>query len=134
LIRLWSSYKLPSGKKEVTVADNSEAGRRLESGTVKPERGVLRARDVIPHGSTETERKVIIPKFDLSREIMAGQRKTTAEKRQSPGEKLRPPEQQADPQGRDYPVERLRGDKTQADEVMAKIVARDIARLCGTEP
>ncbi len=116
------------------MADDSEAGRRFESGGAKPERGVLRARDVIPHGSTETEGKVIIPKFDLSREIMAGQRKTTAEKRQRPGEKLQPPDQRDAAQaGGHHPVP-LHSQRTEADKVLAEIVARDIAGLCAAEP
>ena len=112
------------------MADHCEGSERFESGTVRPERGVLRARDVIPYGSGGNEGKVIIPKFELSRELMAGQRKTTAEKRQRPGEKAEPPGQEGKAEARSHQFI----PKTEVDKALAEIVARDIARLCGTEP
>ena len=115
------------------MADNSESHRRLERGAAEPDQGVLRAHDVIPpYGPERSEGKVIIPKFDLSREIMAGHRQATAEKRQGPGEKAGGPERRDSADGRDCRVERLQSERTGEDRVLAEIVARDIARLCGT--
>jgi len=115
------------------VADHSEGSSRLESSTEKLERGVLRARDVIPYGHGGNEGKVIIPKFELSRELMAGQRKTTAEKRQRPGDKAEPPGQEGNVEAGSHPLAAGYSEKVEADEALAEIVARDIARLCGTE-
>ena len=114
------------------MADHCEGSERFESGTARPERGVLRARDVIPYGSGGNEGKVIIPKFELSRELMAGQRKTTAEKRQRAGDKTKPPGQEGNAEAGSHPLVPGHSDKAEADTALAEIVARDIARLCGT--
>src|SRR4030042_838816 len=70
-----------------------------------------------------------IPKFDLAKQIMAEQRKITAIKRKGPDKMARPPQKQhpAESIGRNVmPRPILSG----PGQIIAEIVARDIANLC----
>lgn len=72
-----------------------------------------------------------IPTFDLAEDIMAEQRKVTAIRRKAPGKKTEAQKQEAKTKPTDYTIEQpppVRSDRTQ---IITKIVARDIKRLCG---
>ncbi len=93
---------------------------------------VLRAKDIIPGsppgGPAKNAGKADIPRFDLAEDIMAEHRQLTAARRKGPSPKAQygvmpvtPP-----PAGSD-----LSPSEPQWDPIIADIVARDIARLCG---
>ena len=116
------------------MAENSKSDEPFQPGPSRPKDGVLRARDVIPpYGDAKREGKVVIPKFDLSREIMAPERKATAQKRQGPGEKTAVQEHPPEAHGRNTYIGPPGPKRAGEDRVLAEIVARDIARLCGME-
>ena len=82
--------------------------------------------------SAQQERSEI-PKFDLTEEIMAEQRKITAVRRQAPGERKEPRGQElkAKPAG---PVGvQPTAVQSYEEKIIAEIVARDIERLRGGE-
>lgn len=70
-----------------------------------------------------------IPKFDLTEQIMAEQRKITAIRRKGPGKMAKPPKKQ-------HPAESIarivkpRPIVSEPEQVIAEIVARDIENLC----
>jgi hypothetical protein len=70
-----------------------------------------------------------IPKFDLAKQIMAEQRKTTAIRRKGPGKMAKPPQKQ-------HPAESIGRNVMQRPllsgpgQIIAEIVARDIEELC----
>jgi len=70
-----------------------------------------------------------IPKFDLSEQIMAEQRKITAIKRKGPGKMARPPKKQ-------HPAESIARNVMPGPilsgpgQIITEIVARDIEKLC----
>ncbi len=92
---------------------------------------ILRARDIIPgqpkNGEVGKELSTKIPKFDLAGRIMAQQRKTVATRRKSPA-------QQASPAPDSRPAvkaaESADAPLAQQQKIIARIVARDIHKLC----
>ena len=93
---------------------------------------VLRAKDIIPGSPTndpaDGSNKPDIPQFDLAEDIMAEHRRLTASRRKGPGGKAQ------------YAVTPVMPSQAESyfspsapkwDPIIADIVARDIARLCG---
>jgi len=68
-----------------------------------------------------------IPRFDLSEQIMAEQRKITAIRRKAPGKKTKAPDQQTQAESIGYtrPPPTL----SEQEQIIAEIVARDIEKL-----
>jgi len=81
---------------------------------------------------TTPERKIDVPKFDLAEEIMAQHRKITAGKRKSP---KAPSERLPLSSGQTVVIQEsvteAAKDTYISNKIVAEIVARDIAQLCG---
>jgi hypothetical protein len=133
--------------------EQQKSREKPETKKFKKDELILRAKDIIPgqisalnkkdhtiqKSSAESarsepvEKKTVyntafsgdsVPTFDLAEEIMAEQRKITAAKRTAPGIKTKdtPKNPQADEQPETPP--------TQIEQIIAEIVAKDIAKTC----
>ena len=84
-----------------------------------------------------------IPRFDLSEQIMAEQRKITAIRRKAPGKpqrlpaqdgasgkKTKAPDQQPQAQSTGYTIKQPPPTLSEQEQIIAEIVARDIEKLC----
>lgn len=95
---------------------------------------VLRARDIIPGAkntaSSQGNEHSRIPTFNLADDIMAAQRRVSAEKRRGPGVKFE--SEMVEQSGRDagQTEEAAIVVAPEQDRIVAEIVARDIERLC----
>ncbi len=107
---------------------------------------VLRASDVIPRPSTSRANPipikeipakkpaVEIPKFNLAKEIMVEQRKTTATRRKGPGGKTKVEKVKPQSKPVSYAVGQLMLSSPEQNCIIAEIVARDIERLYRDRP
>ena len=116
--------------KEVVVVDKAE---KIKKRSAKKKKQSPKKTPYVNEQSTVREDAMQktneIPKFDLSEQIMAEQRKITAIKRKGPGKMARPPKKQhpAESIGRNVmPRPILSG----PEQIIAEIVARDIEDLC----
>ena len=78
---------------------------------------------------TSIHRKSKVPRLDLAQQIMAGQRRNTAEKRQSPTEKSHPQKQMPEIEHLNYAAAESPSQAKERNQIIAEIVARDITRL-----
>jgi hypothetical protein len=89
-----------------------------------------------PDGSGQSEspktgrRKTEVPRFDLSRDIMAEHRKVTATRRRAPGSRVPVSRKTARAGSTDYAIEKPAPVTSEQSRIIAEIVARDIERLC----
>jgi hypothetical protein len=72
-----------------------------------------------------------IPKFDLAEEIMAEQRKVAATRRKGPGRKANAVKREIPEPAAPVPFPEPVRLSSEAEQVIAEIVARDIRQLCG---
>lgn len=82
---------------------------------------------------TVDEVRTEIPRFDLAADIMAEQRKITAARRKAPGEKITTGGQQRRAQSIADTIEQPMPALSEQEQIIAEIVARDIAKLCGDD-
>lgn len=76
------------------------------------------------------DEKARIPRFDLAEQIMAQQRKITAIRRKPPGEKAEAQRSELSHQLTGRRMGEAVSQTPEEKEIIARIVARDIARLC----
>ena len=106
-------------------------------GDIKNKPQALRAQDIIPSvkegnsfGAAPDEKaETTVPQFDLAQEIMAEQRKTTAERRKKPGGKLPVNRGKTETSLSDTSARAKAPQIPAQDPVIAEIVARDIQNM-----
>ena len=106
-------------------------------GDIKNKPQALRAQDIIPSvkegnssGTAPDEKtEIAVPQFDLAQEIMAQQRKATAERRKKPGGKLPANREKTEINPSDRSVRAKTIQISTQDPAIAEIVARDIQRM-----
>ena len=110
----------------------------------KSEGDILRAGDILPPYRKKTPKqpapqkpgqggeKSEIPRFDLSEDIMAAQRKIIAIRRKAPGSKTQSQYQPIRASIIGHTIERPMSVTPQQEKIIADIVTRDIERLCGS--
>lgn len=121
----------PYDEKPDTVPESEDKGEtssRLADISENPKQSVDKQTEMGP----SEQQDIQIPKFDLAEEIMAEQRKITAEKRKSPGKKAdiqpeRPKPKSIQRHGRQTVMA-----LPQREKIIEEIVARDIERLCSS--
>gem|GEM_PF-3639416 len=107
-------------------------------GSKKKGSRVVRAEDMVPSsadvgaGSGEVGGGEI-PRLDLGKQILAEQRKITGAGRKGPGKKVKAVGRGKDSGGGDGVEADVCGARSEQDEVIAAIVARDIERLGRSE-
>ncbi|MHC4148348.1 MAG: hypothetical protein ACYSR5_02570 [Planctomycetota bacterium] len=122
----------------MSKADENE---QIDADILECKKDVLRAQDIIPGSAKDKkgdsaplpaseQKRPEVPRFDLTEEIMAEQRKVTAIKRKGPGEKgtVSKAERQAGAVG--YKIGHPRKVAGEESRLIAEIVARDIEMLC----
>ena len=116
------------------VMKKSEKKRQIDKGSGSQKRDVLRAADIVPDGVSGKVKKSVkasdIPKFDLAEDIMAQQRKITANRRKSPVQKSVKSESVIEPLHIKRRTAQAQRPGEDVDKVIAEIVARDIENLC----
>jgi len=71
-----------------------------------------------------------IPKFDLSEQMMAEQRKITALKRKAPGAKVETQNEEIEISSSNKKSIKSKQPSIEYNQIIAEIVARDIEKLC----
>jgi hypothetical protein len=107
------------------------SARRQGNGTAAGEkrRGREGADSTGPHGPT-AGREAQIPSFDLAESILAEQRRTTARRRKRPARATIERDNNVATMRPTYIDDLSSEEQAELQEVVAEIVARDIARLC----
>ncbi len=121
-------------------ADNND---KDNSNTKNNKKHILRAMDIIlgsQKNNSETnnysnqtnanQHTNEVPKFDLTEEILAEQRKTTSIKRKAPGTKSNAPNYEREVALIGFDKEKSRRDKYEQEQIIAEIVERDVEKLC----
>lgn len=133
------------------MIDKNEEGPGHKTPDSRPQKGrILRAKDIIPGfersaGPDEAEAaKFGIPQFNLSRDLMSGQRRQNANRRKGPeatedrGQRAEDGRQKTEDrrQNTEYRIMKktgwqlVGGIEALRDSIIAEIVTRDIERLC----
>lgn len=97
--------------------------RKAKAKNGKQETGDMRQEDTSPDEGK-------IPEFDLADELMAEHRKATTGRRKPPGKKDKLPSEQLNAEGPRSAGTHQMPVSSEAEQVIAEIVARDINRLC----
>ena len=121
-----TSRKVPDSKKPST---SSEAAKSAQPSPAK--KGSAGSAPEAPAQSLA--RGSTIPKFDLSRQILAEKRKIAAERRKGPGGTSRTSSEAPEPVKAARDANLPDAEVSVPDRIIAEIVSRDIARMCDVE-
>jgi hypothetical protein len=133
--------------------NDGDRKKQVDNDILQSKADILRAQDIIPgkgqadNKASDAETKQAqeetsppepaladqqepeVPQFDLAERIMAEQRKVTAVRRKGPGEKAEAESRRPQAKLAEHTVEPPPA-QSNADGIIAEIVARDIERLC----
>jgi stress response protein YsnF len=128
-------------EEQTAAMSEEEKDKQIDADIPERKKGILRAHDIIPGRAKDSKNlsgaesppqiKSEVPKFDLAENIMAEQRKATADRRKAPGVKAASQTQKRKVLSTAYNIESQRVSLSEEDRIIAEIVARDIARLRG---
>jgi len=116
------------GSKKKTTRKARKTVKKTGSAEEKPSTGSAPEAPAqsLARGST-------IPKFDLSRQILAEKRKIAAERRKGPGGTSRTSSEAPEPVKAARDANLPDAEVSVPDRIIAEIVSRDIARMCDVE-